>query len=182
MSKYFRFLLPWFALLTLAATASQTVEQKPVSLPEVSAYNLEKTKVVLPSGFSSPLNLLVLFFDQDQRKDALSWLPVAAQAANGRPNMHAYLMPVYSRQNLLYRWWMNSSMRSSTPDTSTWKWTVPLYLNKQDFKQRLSIHSEKEVTVLLVDKSGKVLWRSTGPLTPEKRASFAASLNEGNGR
>jgi ATP10 protein len=162
----------------IAAAVAQATEQKSISLPQITAYNLEKTKVSLPTGFAAPVNLLILFFDQDRREDAQSWVPATTQLSGVKQNLQYYLLPVFSRENLLYRWWMNSSMRSSTPDSTTWKWTVPLYLNKQKFMESLDIHSEHEVTLLLVDKEGKVLWRSSGPFTQEKKTSLIAALSD----
>lgn len=158
--------------------SAQTGEQKPVNFPQITAYNLEKAKISLPQDFSSPVNLLVLFFDQDQYRDAQSWIPGMAQPNGAKQELHCYLLPIFSRQNFLYRWWMNSSMRSSTPDTSRWKWTIPLYLNKQRFMDKVNIHSDHEITVLLVDKAGKILWRASGPLTPEKKAALGNAVNE----
>lgn len=177
MSNPFRLLLLWLLSLAVAMAASQTGEQKPANLPQITAYNLEKTKVSLPADFSSSLNLVILFFDQDQYKNAESWIPANAQITTPKQDLHYYLLPIFSRQNFLYRWWMNSSMRSSTQDTSRWKWTVPLYLNKQRFMQKMDIHSDHEITVLLVDKTGKILWRDAGPFMPEKKASLENAIN-----
>lgn len=182
MPNPFRLLILWLASIAIAMAAPQTAEQKPVNIPQVSAYNLEKEKVTLPSGFTAPVNLLILFFDQDRHQEAESWISAATQLGNeAKQDLHYYLLPVFAKQNFLSRWWMNSSMRSGTPNASTWKWTVPLYLNKEDFKQELNIHSEHEVTVLLVDKTGKVLWRNSGPFTPEKRVTLLAALSDTSG-
>lgn len=181
MLKRLCFLLLWLTPITIALAASQTAEQKPTVLPEVSSYNLEKTKVALPSGFTAPVNLLVLIFDQDRQKEADTWIPEVKQLSGSKQELDYYLLPIFPRQNFLSRWWTNSSMRSSTPDATTWKWTVPLYLNKQEFKTKLNIHSDRDTVVLLVDKTGKVLWRNSGPATPEKKNSLASAVSEAMG-
>jgi hypothetical protein len=178
MPNLFRIPVLLLTSVMISVAIAQANEQKSVSLPQITAYNLEKNKVSLPTGFAAPANLLILFFDQDKREDAESWVPATNQIGGVKQNLQYYLLPVFARENLLYRWWMNSSIRSSTPDSTTWKWTVPLYLNKQKFMQTLDIHSEHEVTLLLVDKEGRVLWRNTGPFTPEKKASLIAALSE----
>ena len=40
----------------------------------------------------------------------------------------------------------------------------------------LKIDSDKEITVLLVDKQGRVIWREMGELNDAKRSSLQAAL------
>ena len=75
----------------------------------------------------------------------------------------------------MYRWWVNSSLRSSLPEDSAAP-TIPLYLNRPNFMKSLKIDSDKDVTVLLVDKQGRVLWREMGEMNEAKRSSLQAAL------
>jgi hypothetical protein len=91
-------------------------------------------------------------------------------------NFRWYRMPVSSRENFIFRWWENASMRSDETDPETWPWIVPLYVDKNDFLHRLQIPNERQIAVLLVNKQGKVLWSATGPLTPDKRTALQAAV------
>jgi len=153
-----------------------TEPAKPIVFPVTLSYNLDKDKVTLPADLGGAVNLLVLSYSPAQQADAQSWLPVAKSIAASRSDFRFYMLPVFWRQNILYRLWMNYSMRSESPTAESWPWTIPLYVNKERFNQELEIPSESDVVVLLVDKAGKVLWRSTGALTDEKKAALMVVL------
>jgi hypothetical protein len=162
--------------LAVAVSSSLAAQQESpavstVKLPTVTAYALDKAKRTLPADFSSPLNLLILSFERDQQDAVESWLPVAKQ-----PNVELWVLPISSRQDVLYRWWLNSSMRSSLPPNQPQHSTVPLYINKSQFLKSLGISSEKQIVVLITDKSGQVLWRREGAATDDKKASLTEFL------
>jgi hypothetical protein len=94
--------------------------------------------------------------------------------------MHAtiqtWVLPVAARENNLYRWWLDSSMRSTLPALQPRRFTVPLYVDKARFLRALSIPSEKETVILLTDRAGRVLWRDTGLANDEKKGSLEAFL------
>lgn len=153
--------------------AGQT--QKPVVFPAVTAYSLDRQKIDLPSGFEGQLDLLMISFQQEQMKDLEVWLPVAQAIQHSNFNFRYYRMPVSSRENMLFRWWGMSSMRSDESDPETWHWIIPLYVDKDEFRKSLHISDEKQVVLLLVDRQGHILWRASGALTADKRASLLAA-------
>ena len=71
---------------------------------------------------------------------------------------------------------MNRSLVGSVPPTMPKHNVVPLYVDKARFLKSLAIASEKEIVVLLTDKAGIVLWRSSGAVTDDKKASLLAFL------
>ena len=84
--------------------------------------------------------------------------------------MQIWLLPVSQRENWLYRWWLNASLRTSLPASQPRRYTVPLYVDKGRFLRSVQVSSEQEVVLLLTDKAGHVLWRTTGPVTDSKAA------------
>jgi hypothetical protein len=49
-------------------------------------------------------------------------------------------------------------------------------VNKELFDQELDIHSESDITVLLVDKAGRILWRTSGTVADDKKAALLSVL------
>ena len=137
-------------------------------LPPVTAYALDRAKVTLPADFAAPLNLLILSFQRDQQSVVDGWLPVLTPDA--APGVQTWLLPISPRENVLYRWWLNASLRSSLPASQPRHYTVPLYVDKAQFLRSLQVSSEQEVVLLLTDKAGHVLWRKAGPVTDSKKA------------
>jgi hypothetical protein len=162
-------------ILPLAHAAQSSDAQKTVTLPAILSYSLDKTKVNLPNDLEGKLNLLLISFEPEQQKDIDSWTPVAQALQHTDFNFRWYRLPVSSRENFVFRWWENSSMRSDETDPETWHWIIPLYVNKDDFRRTLQIPNEREVVALLTDKLGRVLWRASGPMTAQKRASLLSA-------
>ena len=170
--------VPWlFSLLVCCTLVSAwpAQPQKPAVVPSVTAYSLDKQKITIPGELAGETNLLILSFEEEQQHDVDSWLPVAQAVQHLNFQFHYYELPVFGRENLLFRWWDTSSLRSDQTDPETWHWIVPLFVDRHKFMSDLDISSDKQVVVLLADKQGHVLWRATGSLMPDKRASLMAA-------
>lgn len=178
--KYFTRLILFAALGSLllpAAYASQNeASARPSTFPRITSYNLSKTKLDLPGDFAGKLNLLLISFRPEQLTQVNTWMSTAEGLQHTNFNFHWYQFPVSDRENFVFRWWDNSSMRSDDTDPESWPWIVPLYIDKNHFRRALQIPTERQISILLVDKHGHVLWRAEGSLTPEKRASLFGAV------
>jgi hypothetical protein len=153
------------------AVAASQISQTPQTavLPPVTAYALDRAKVTLPANFAAPLNLLVLSFQRDQQSQVDGWLPAITA-----PTVQTWWLFISPRENGLYRWWLNASLRGSLLPSQPRRYTVPLYVNKTQFLQSLQISSEKDVVLLLTDKGGHVLWRAAGAVNESKKAALTS--------
>lgn len=164
-------------LLPCAGAAQNNDTSKPLIFPAVSAYSLDKAKVNLPTDLAGKTNLLLISFEPEQQKDIETWFPVAQALQHTDFNFRCYRLPILGHENLIFRWWENSSMRSDETDPETWPWIVPLYVDKDAFRKALQIPDENAIVALLTDKQGHIFWRTSGPLTPEKRLAILAAAN-----
>lgn len=153
-------------LFTSSLLLAQTIH--PAALLPVSGYALDRTKVTLPADFAAPLNLMILLFQRDQEPQVDAW----AQAVEDVAGVQVWLMPVSARENGVYRWWLNASFRSNLPPRQPRHYVLPVYVNKPEFLGALQVASEKDVVVLLTDKAGKVLWRTSGPVADDKKTQL----------
>jgi hypothetical protein len=163
------------AMLPLAHATQSSDAQKPVVFPGILSYRLDKAKVILPNDLEGKTNLLFISFEPEQQKEIDTWVPTAQALQHTDFNFRWYRLPVSSRENFIFRWWENSSMRSDETDPETWHWIIPLYVNKDEFRHALQIPNEREIVALLTDKQGHVLWRSSGAMTAQKRLSLLAA-------
>lgn len=161
-----------FPLLLVGAPLH--AQQQPV-FPQVTAYNLAKQKVTLPGGMAGKTDLLLISFAPEQQKDLRSWLEAGQALQHTNFQFHYYELPVEGRENFVFRWWETSSMRSDENDPESWPWIVPLFIERHAFMAALGIPNEKQVVALLADREGHILWRASGPMTPDKRASLMAA-------
>jgi hypothetical protein len=162
------FLLLCCALPMLGAAQ----QQKAAAFPSVTGYSLDKQKVSLPGGLEGQTDLLLISFKPEQDPDIDSWLPAAQALQHASFQFHYYQLPVAERENFVFRWWEASSMRSDQTDPETWHWIVPLWVDRKSFFADLQIPNEKQVVILLVDRQGHILWRASGPMSAETRASL----------
>ncbi len=167
--------LPWLFPLFLVC-ASLHAQQQPV-FPQVTSYNLAKQKVTLPGGMAGKTDLLLISFAPEQHHDIESWLEAAQAIQHSNFQFHYYQLPVEGRENFVFRWWETSSLRSDQNDPESWPWIVPLFVERHTFMAALNIPNEKQVVILLVDRDGHILWRASGPMTPDKRASLMAAAS-----
>jgi hypothetical protein len=161
-----------FSLLTVpcALATPQNSQVPSVVLPPVTAYALDRAKVTLPADFATPFNLLILSFQRDQESVVDGWLPVVPSETRSR--VQTWLLPISQRENGVYRWWLNASLRGSQAASQPRRYTVPLYVDKAKFLRALQVYSEQDVVILLTDRGGHVVWRSSGPLTDGKKADL----------
>jgi hypothetical protein len=170
--------IPWLVALLLASALTPLLAaqpQKPAVLPAVSGYNLDKDKVTFPSGMAGQTDLLLISFAPEQQKEIESWLPAAQALQHTNFQFRWYQLPISNKENFVFRWWETSSLRSDQTDPETWPWIVPLFVDRHKFQHDLAIPNEKQVVALLVNRQGQILWRASGPMTPEKRASLMAA-------
>ena len=162
-----------FALPGALAAPQDSQIASTAVLPTVTATALDRQKVTLPGDFASPFNLLILYFQRNQQGVVDGWVPAAAA-----PQLQTWLLPISQRENGLYQWWLNASFRSGLAATEPRHYTVPLYVDKPKFLRSLQIASEQEVSVLVTDQAGHVLWRSGGPVSESKKASLNSFLSK----
>lgn len=161
-----------FVLLPVSRALQQSDAPRTAVFPTLTAYSLDKAKVNLPADLEGKVNLLLVSFEPEQSKEIETWMPTAQALQHMNFQFRYYRMPVSNQENFIYRWWDTSSLRSVETDPEAWHWVLPIYTNKNDFHRALNIPNEKEIVLLLVDKTGQVLWKSPGRMTDEKKASL----------
>ena len=146
--------------------------------PSVNASNLERRDFNLPAGFEGERNLLLVAFEREQQKDVDTWLREMKRFEELDPGFHYYELPTIQRPNAFMRWFIDAGMRHGIPDRKARERTITLYLEKRPFLDALMITNQKKIYAFLVDREGKVLWRSEGVFDESKGASLRNALGE----
>ena len=162
-------------LLPLAGMAQPP---KTAVFPPVTAYSLDKQKVNLPGGMEGQTDLLLISFETEQQKNIDSWMPAAEALQHSNFQFRYYQLPIFPRENFIFRWWDTSSLRTDETDPQMMHWIVPLFVDRQRFIKELDVPNEKEVVALLVNRRGQILWRASGPMTEAKRQSLMAAASQ----
>ena len=78
------------------------------------------------------------------------------------------------------RMFINEGMRAGIPDQTSRERTVTLYIKTADFMRATAISDKQDVHILVVDRQGHIIWRSTGEYTAEKGQTLLDAI-EGRG-
>ena len=139
-----------------------------MQFPSVTGSSLQRKRLSLPQAFEGERNLVFVAFQQWQQSQVDTWIPFARQLEASLPGLCYYELPTIRRLNALSRTFINEGMRAGIPDPVARERTITLYVDKNEFRRALQLPHEEEIHVLLLDRSGAVLWQAEGAFTPEK--------------
>jgi hypothetical protein len=155
----------WIEIMNSDAVSSR--------FPDIEGKNLDGKRFHLPRDFEGAMNLVIIAFQREQQLVVNTWLPTADLLENIYPELRYYELPTISRMNPFVRWFINTGMRSGIKDPKSRRKTITLYLDKAAFCRSLGITREDIIFILLVDKTGKILWRSEGACDVEKAKNLS---------
>lgn len=147
-----------------------------VRFPTVSGFNLNRQELEFPRDFRGDLNLLFVPFLQFQQAIVNTWLPCADELESSWTELAYYELPAINELPALSRTFINEGMRAGIPNAKARARTVTLYIDLAKFMRALGIPSKNEVHVLLVDRQGGILWRTTGSFDEAKGSALAGAI------
>jgi len=161
-----------FTILTLClALASDSAK-----FPVVTSANLEGRILTLPAEFAGERNVIFVAFLRRQQDDVDTWVPFVKPLLARTPGTDYYEIPTIKRMIAPMRWMINRGMKGGIDDRAARERTVTLYIDKDPFKRSLAITDEDAIHVLVVDRAGRVLWRTTGAFSTEKGRELERAL------
>jgi hypothetical protein len=167
----------WVAMLALLiGTATTAIANGATMFPSVESQNLNGRSVKLPGEFKAPASIVFVAYVRGQQTQVDSWKTFVTGMRERFPAIGVFEVPTLSRGDALFRWFIDGGMRRGITDTATRESTITLYIDKKSFNDALGITSERDITVLLVEPNGAVLWRSAGTYAPEKSAGFTEAV------
>jgi len=149
-----------------------------ITFPKISSSNLEGQKFELPQDFKGKLNIVLIAFQREQQDLVDEWLPFLDDLARRNPDIAFYELPTLNISYILVRRVIDGGMQAGIPDKNARERTITLYLNKKIFRKELDIPDEKTIYVLLINKKGKVIWRTQGSFTIEKSIDLENAVKE----
>jgi hypothetical protein len=162
--------------LLTALILALTFSSDSVRFPVVASESLEGRPFTLPRDFDGEHNVVFVAFERRQQSDVDSWVPFVKSLVARTPATEYYEIPTIKRMVAPMRWMINRGMRGGIDDRGARERTITLYLDKEPFKRALGITTEQEIHVLLVDREGRVAWRTTGAFSDEKGMGLTRAL------
>ena len=149
--------------------------------PQASGTNLLRQKLTLPDDLQGEINILLIAFQQWQQASVDSWVPLLRNLEQTYPGVRFYELPVIYKMNFLSQTFLNEGMRAGIPNPATRAKTITLYLDKSKFRRALAIPDEDAIVIMVIDRSGNIIWRSAGTYSEEKGAELLQAIREFSG-
>lgn len=146
------------------------------TFPQVSGHNLEGRRYNLPGDLEGEINLLFIPFQRWHQDWVDGWMPAAQRLRAAYPGLHVYEVPTLPAMNLFARMGIDLGMKLGIPDRAVREATITLYLDKDAYRRALDIASEETIYLLLVTRTGDILWRAEGPYAPTTAAALVEAL------
>ncbi len=166
--------IPSFGTQPSLAIPTETTQAP--HFPTLKASSLAEHEFDLPSGFEGERNLVLIAFERKQQSDLDTWLKEMKRFEELDPQFHYYEMPTIERPNAFMRWFIDTGMRRGISDHKARASTITLYVEKKPFCDALAITNQNQVHAFLVNREGKVLWKSEGRFDESKAASLRNAL------
>ena len=160
----------------IAALIALLSQQPAAHFPVVKSDNLEGRTFTLPTDFGGDRNVVFVAFQREQQKDVDTWVPFVTKQIAANPGTEYYELPTIKKMISPMKWMINKGMSGGIPDKAAREHTITLYIDKEPFKKDLAITDEKVIHVLIVDRAGTVLWRTSGRFSDEKGVALATAL------
>ena len=145
--------------------------------PRVTGDNLAGEHFELPRDFAGTVNIVVIAFRREQRRDVKTWMPWLNALVRGHDDVRIYELPTISRGFAMMRGFIDRGLRRDIVDFGARASTVPLYVDKAAFRQSLGLPDEDCIYVLLVDRRGRVYACEEGGFTPEAAEALERRLS-----
>ena len=147
-----------------------------VQFPTVSGFNLNRQEFEFPRDFRGDLNLLFVPFLQPQQFIVNTWIPLANELEAVFPELAYYELPTIDTLPTLSRTFINEGMRAGIPNAKARERTITLYVDTARFMRAVGIPTKNDVHILLVDRRGGTLWRTTGSFDEAKGSALATAI------
>lgn len=138
-----------------------------MQFPQIQTKDLNGNIVNLPQDFKGKLNLILVAYERWHQKDVDSWVPLLDKLEAKIADFCYYELPVVGEMGWFGQKQLDFWMRTGIPDKDTRAKTLTLYISRHQFRQDLEITNKNHISLLLLDKEGRVIWRTLGAYTEE---------------
>lgn len=145
-------------------------------LPEIELADLEGKIYNFPKDFSSNTCILVLGFAHEQKDIVAKWYE-ELKPINKDKNINClYKVPVIDSSLLAIRMMARNGMRMGIDDLELRKATLTLFIDKENFASTLGIDDTTTPSVVVVNKSGDIVWKGMGNVSGQKVEELVGSV------
>jgi hypothetical protein len=144
--------------------------------PALQARNLNGRTLALPAEFGGTHNVAIIAFQRWHQDLVDSWFPFLEPLLAAYPDLRAYELPMIGGLYRLARPFIDGGMAAAIPDPAVRDRTLTVYTDVRRVMAALQIPSTATITLLLVDRTGRIFWRDEGAYDAERAAGLERAL------
>lgn len=147
--------------------------------PQLSAQKPDGRIVRLPDGLAGDYNVVVVAFQMRQQADVESWTSLLCDLTFHYPNFDYYTLATMQDTPGWRGEFIDMGQRMRLADRRARQNLLSLYTDLNDFNRALDIPTVSQTYTLLLDRMGKVLWRTEGgAYTPSRTRGLIRALEQ----
>lgn len=155
------------ALLINAAAAQQ--------FPRLQEDSLAGQQVVLPDAAAGKVAVLILGFSRSSQKPTEAWSKRAYEDFGKNPSFVLYQLPVIEAAPRFVRPMITSGMKKGVPEDLRATF-VPVVHQEDALKKLVGYKEEDDAYLVVLDRSGKVVYQTHGAAPDASYAELRAKL------
>ena len=136
--------------------------------PGVGGLNLLGENKTFPQCLDKEKTIAIVAFERWQQEWVDEWYAVIEQEQKSNSQLAYYEVPTIAKLSAPVRWWIYNGMRGGITDEYMRSRVITLHIDKEKFKQQLSITDEKLVYVYVLTPNGRIIAQSEGRFSAEK--------------
>jgi len=160
-------------IVGLAAAAPSPALVPGDLMPPLRGEFLSGRKAVLPDAARGHVALVALGFTYESRFAVEAWIARFRQDFGADSSFTFFEVPVLGGMARMARPFIDGGMRRGTP-RALHENVITVYGRANEWKLRLGFREADDAYLLLLDRSGRVVWRHAGPFREEDHALLTA--------
>ena len=144
-------------------------------IPLTHGTTLSGKEVVLPRDLPSRISILVLGFTQKSAESSRGWGIGLAPLIAANKSVTCFQIPVLASVPRLFRGVVLRLMRNGVPG-SIQPFFLPIFEGEKEWKKTVSYREPDESYVLLVGRTGEIVWQTHGAFTEQKLRELTAEI------
>jgi len=145
-------------------------------LPALRGEFLTGREAVLPQAADRRVALLLLGFTYEARFPVEAWASRFREQFQSDPRVTFFEIPMIAGLAKLAKWFIDSGMRRGTP-REDYEHVITVYREVDVWKQRVHYADPNAAYLILLDGTGKVVWRHAGGFDDQAYAALSSHVS-----
>jgi hypothetical protein len=169
----------FLGLLAVAALAALPASEivNGSRLPELRGEYLTGQEAVLPLAAGGRVALLLLGFTYEARFPVEAWAQRFREQFQSDPRVTFYEVPMIGGLARLAKWFIDNGMRRGTPP-GDYEHVITVYRETGAWKDRVHFGDPHAAYLILLGRTGEVVWRHAGPFDEHEYQALSAKVSE----